>query len=416
MNQYGSSYNLNEMTYKNTRNHATNLKNIKYIAGPVSIHIIYNKKYDKKIFMFGDHHSPAEKFKCDEKFNPLIDKSTSTNTIYLPDYMEYYFSKHIDYPIDVFTELDFDRSETWPGLLESIRRKFESKNYPNVAFHKSDIRSYTGKDQISIFNKFMNYIELASKNNLNKNRSKYKKQLIDTLSKFRIVVENYNDKKILKNYHSIFIPYFGHEDDIKVIDETIDFIQKYVKNGELFTDLLTELKYKIMMCDDSSDVDEKWIDIIEKYIGNKNGIYLDIDRRFWKLISRSDKIKNNMDPIIYKNYEPNLLSAYLKFDSIDCIKEIMTRKKITLITALLLYGLIIMYGSALMDVYLIGSVLKGSGKDVFIIAGDRHIKTYLNFFKSINSEIIYESVNVPSVKLTMKYPSKRCVTAIKQLS
>ena len=134
------------------RNIPVDLTNTKYIAGPMSLTIMFNKDLNKKIYLFGDVHVYTSFFDCgvdDEK-----------NTIYLSDYLNKYLSEEKNKTIDLFIELPYqlNKNKIIPsmkyGILENIKHivdpcfkllsdKSECKKiYPNVRFHAMDIRYY----------------------------------------------------------------------------------------------------------------------------------------------------------------------------------------------------------------------------------------------------------------------------------
>src|SRR5688500_13527622 len=95
----GGSFDLDELTYE-PHNENINFENVKYIAGPVSLVIIENEKYKKKLYLFGDKHVFTNKFDCQGNATPV-------NTIYLPDYLRYYFDKTKNIPLALFIEIHY---------------------------------------------------------------------------------------------------------------------------------------------------------------------------------------------------------------------------------------------------------------------------------------------------------------------
>jgi len=122
--QQGGIFNLDEQNYQNIsptilRSKKYKNHNPKYIAGPISLTIINNVKFNKKIYMFGDVHKYTSSFDC----GPNDD----TETIYLPEYLNNFFSTLTNKYVDLFIELPYQAEKTKPipemepGILNTIR-------------------------------------------------------------------------------------------------------------------------------------------------------------------------------------------------------------------------------------------------------------------------------------------------------
>lgn len=214
------------------------------------------------------------------------------------------------------------------------------------------------------------------------------------------------------------------------ISDVIDLLHEYETNDNSTTNtknnFLTKLNYiydGIDTYDDISTINQDIIDIIIKYIGDENGIYKDIDERFWKLVKTSHKLKRNVGDIVINNFDPNIYKQYHEYDfDYDFIGQIITTHELTPQNATYMNDFIdIIYGAALMDVYILGRMFKHFipkssddiqneyANNIIIITGNIHTRNYLSFLKKINSTVIYESMDVDDYDTFEEHPYKRCV-------
>src|SRR5437763_1762246 len=87
----GGFFSFNEKSYKNDHTKTSTFinKNIKYIAGPISLYVVYDLQENKKIYLFGDVHIATNKgFDCGS--------NDELTTIYLPEYLKYIFENNKD--------------------------------------------------------------------------------------------------------------------------------------------------------------------------------------------------------------------------------------------------------------------------------------------------------------------------------
>lgn len=489
--QNGGKYEFDERNYVPTTeinfDKKNNLNKINQIAGPISFQIIKlkNKEYDKIIYLFGDVHVSDTSFNCND----------NEKTMYLPEYLKYYFNINKDKPFDIFVELkilstnkiEFEYSEltgdklddrtTYGGVLTNIQKQFidcfsdltnKSKCkelYPNVRFHAIDIRSYITQDFIAYDLLLPEYIDAVSKINLvttnsiligNKMNTIINDKYKYYMSKIKIIImEHFNTliSKEIKIYKSNITNKKIPEEKIDVfmninriisrsgIDESIIYtiIEKYKNfvdisifyifqenhnsNYELVNKLLNyaqinnkdELYTEINNFEKNSNIKIRisniMKDTIKKYIGDENGIYKDIDKKFIELIYDIPYLKSRIDPIVFNNFEPEIYKLYSEKEkeyliNKNFIQEYLKTKYITIENVSIINDLIKfmlnIYSPKLMDIYALGRIFKKfsaqdniiskTTKNIFMIAGKTHTDTYINFFKKIGGELIYNEV------------------------
>ena len=431
-NQKGGEYNLDEKTYVDDLNPPIDESELKYIAGPVSYILIRNEEYDKTIRLFGDRHVFTSQFEC----GPAgIDDSTNQNTIYLPDYLKMYFNKYDKIPIDLFIEIHYMQDKIVPemqyGLIENIRKKFLpcfktltdkvecNKIYPNIRFHIIDIRYYESEnDTISNINVLNGYITQI---NYLLNDEDYLKNIIKRLDE--TIQQLFDEFTDTDSFNDLLVEYYdGDKNPVQIIDSILEFMLNNNEGTKYYKKILN-IKSLFLKYHGRVIIDDYIFGIIKLYIGDENGIYADIDGRFWNLVRSSIKLNKNVGQIVFDNYEPDIYSGYWNITETDFIKEIMITKEISSLNVIKFQSfLLTVYGFALMDVYLLGRIfkkfVKNSGPDItplvidnaanniFIIAGNNHIKKYKNFFKKINSTILQQFELDTDTSLN---PSKRCI-------
>jgi hypothetical protein len=228
-------------------------------------------------------------------------------------------------------------------------------------------------------------------------------------------------------------------------DNIVDLTTELISNIENFkdtyvgkTDPQNELENKIIMFNDfinqtksmikySNEIMPEFILFIEKYIGNKNGLYNDINDRFWRLITTSNKLMKNLRDtsydIIKQNYNLNLFEGGMAFMGAkdlfdDDIKNMIITKRYDE-KPIPLKSFMFNYGKSIMDVYMLGRILKKFEKsndngyspyaeNIIIVAGNAHIEKYKIFFLNIGSVILHEE-SIGDLDYTLNNPSKRCI-------
>lgn len=438
-NYYGGSNTITNTNITNTntiyvdekqyvaRNY-DNLDGIELLTGPIFHTIIHNTKYNKKIHLFGDKHVYTNRFSCNGK-------DTSANSIYFPDYLEYYFTKGINKDInkgnnngkiiDLFIELSYsyDKKISFlqSGIIDNVFLRFKScfeslmdkslcKNkYPNIRFHAMDIRDYISDDfskeqEISLFNYFSQRI-----NNMLGDVKKIHSGVsakIDTLIQDFL---SYDEFMLSDKLNEIAEEYYSSDDySLNTIRDLSLLITNNANNNydQLKKQMNTIMNDIIEENDAYVEMDEFTILMIERYIGDENGIYTDMDNRFWYLCSLSTKLNNNMNEVVGNNFEPNINVHYINYrlsDDDEIFKDMFKSNKITLRSLSIISRIIWGYDLALMDVYMLGRIFKQfkhksqddifseSADNIIIIAGNKHIKSYIDFFTKIGSEVIYQS-------------------------
>ena len=414
----GGLFDINEKTFvANNKDIILDTARLKYIVGPISLTIIFNSKYNKKIYLFGDKHVAAsDNIDCASDI-------TNDNAIYLPDYLKYYFDKTKNIPIDLFIELPYQQDKFVPsmqkGMINNTRIQFEpcfkfltdkyecNKLYPNIRYHSMDIRKYLPHDNkltnnekfITDITLILNYIE--SINRLQTDEDSYD-DLIDKAQATTTGVFNdiANDPYITNEYNELLATYY-EGDPIVLINNVWNFI----KNNTSFnnTSLLNELDFLshlLSMYLNDVVIPPSIMDIIRKYFGDENGIYSDIDKKFWNGIKSSPKLSKNLNTIVEENFDTNIYLKYKTFPN-DFMKEIMSSGIISPLNGAYLHSFIaFMYFNTVMDVYLLGRMFKNftridskdisaeTAENIYVIAGDYHIVRYINFLKKLNSSVI----------------------------
>lgn len=441
--QYGGTFDLNENTYTGLNTVDIKPNEIEYIAGPVSLTVINNTKYNKKIYLFGDIHTYADKFTCDGN-------ATNENTIYLPDYLKYYFDKNKNIPTDLFMESHYMANKIIPSLqntvLENIQKKFSPcfkllsdktecrEQYPHIRFHTMDIRYYMPKisDNINIFTHLLEYISytqkiLCDETVYNDNISDIKNYISDINS---IIPKNdtYNTQVIKQ-----LLEMLDEKPSFKSVNKIINFALSTLialnttycdKKADLINMLVRTQSELCIYNAKITHIPPHFLNTIRDYIGDEYiGIYDNIDDKFWNLVESSLKIKKNLSKIVRDNFEPKIYTKTNKYMN-EAIKNIMKSGNMSCNDALSFSSFLgTVYGSALMDVYLLGRIFKtfspkliidiptpSSADNIIIIAGNAHIDTYIDFFTKIDGSIfLYKSPPLSSVSDILKNPSIRCV-------
>jgi hypothetical protein len=419
-NQYGGTFEIDETKYVNKQ--YTNIQDIKYLAGPISQIVISIPNYNKKIYLFGDLHTHTDNlgFECDSK-------STNSNSIYFPDYLEYYLNKTTKI-IDVFTELAYQSDKFVPsvrdGLINNIRKQFEQcfsslrnktacqQKYPNVRFHAMDIRHFRNSESYQSneaplieFNNVLKTIEIWNHlYNIHKPLHKiYMLQLVNIIQE----IGEHCDDNNLKKYSEIASNFYN---DHSKYTETIVNIYKMLPtifvgehNIAIKNDIEDRLKNLLncLLWTGKQDLTEMIVNIIRKYIGDENGFYANANTNFWVLVNTSPKLQRNLNKVVSDNFNPNLdQSMYKEFD--NNFKEMLKSKKIDSEMTAYLYTLLSNIGTSLMDVYMLGRIFKQfkqklpndisaeTADNIIIVAGHMHIKNYSNFFTKIGGNVVYE--------------------------
>lgn len=454
-NHFGGSFNVDEQHYIN--HHYDNLNGIDLLAGPISHTIIVNTKYNKKIHLFGDRHIYTNKFSCNNK-------ATQTNSIYFPDYLEYYFGKEKEKILDLFIELPYQYDKTVPlmraGMINNVYLRFKNcfeiltdkstckTKYSNIRFHAMDIRKYMSdmfikESDISLFNYFCHIIDKL----LQDTNKKY----VDDVNRLDDMIQQlYQHEEFTHNekFHEIAEAFYNKHDNLETVlsklllliidnvgdseknSDKEDTNKNRDKNTDKNSDIYTESYMKLYMFKQSIMIteheqhpiimDDFMKEMVKRFIGDENGVYNDMDDRFWYMIMRSPKIKSNVGEIVGNNFEPNITLRYKKdqkSDDNDIVKEMIKTNKITYDSLYLISRILWSYDVALMDVYMLGRIFKQfkqktpddifseSADNIIIIAGNNHIKSYIDFFTKIDSKIIYQS---PPFKESLS-PDNRCV-------
>ena len=158
------------------------------------------------------------------------------------------------------------------------------------------------------------------------------------------------------------------------------------------------------------------------YIGNENGIYTDMDGQFWDLVEFSPKLQNNLSEVVKNNFEPNINLNYNSStrkisNANNIIKEMVKSNKLRYASIYVIDHILQYYKLALMDIYMLGRIFKKfeqksstdifseSANNIIIIAGQKHIESYINFFNKIGSNILYQFSPIVE-RIT---PENRCV-------
>jgi hypothetical protein len=143
---------------KNIPDSSIDVNKVEYIEGPISLYELYDEKYNKHMYLFGDYHPPLEE--CDEK----------RNAVRIADFLKNLFlsnpNKHFDFFLEEsYLPKKYGRRSRFPlssSYIGKVARKFiecfeidkSECKYKNVRFHYADIRS---SDEIECFITINNY-------------------------------------------------------------------------------------------------------------------------------------------------------------------------------------------------------------------------------------------------------------------
>jgi hypothetical protein len=381
---------LDEATYKPLPE-IVDMTNKKMIGGPVSMHVLKSKKYNKNIIMFGDYHS-IEKLGCDD-------------SVYLPEYIRWLLKTN-DKFFDIFAETRYEYETKkmlssnkygMSGVINNFIKMFKSclidltdrkkcqETFPNARFHNTDPRSVlVTPENANILN--LGYAINHMNNLISSNINNF---IIDVNSgKF--------DKNNFKSFYQNIYPYLSFYNDKNV---------KYlIELGTINNDrssiymMLYEFRDKILNNSIPNNKIKKNYDKIPNEL--RNNIEVAIDTLIYEEISHYNLlslknltiIKNDID-----NYE-ELIELKNTIDMFD-------------------HYILKLY-TMLMDLYLFSRIFRKFEKtksgnlesnpdanNIIILAGDFHIEVYKRAFLYLDFESLF-SVNITD-KLTDK--SKKCI-------
>ena len=389
---------ITEFPSSELRKQIFHINNYNYIAGPILVCFIINKEYNKRILLFGDHHTFNDKFNCG------IDDETKT--IYVTTLCNTLFKKNSEKIFDVFTEASFYKDPSKivyhkyidSGFMNSFFYTFDicyvereqktecNKEVKNVRFHHMDIRSYSkyaaiNKDDLTILSK--NQIKFEYIYNANE-------QIDDIYSMLKNIVATMNDdiKQIYKklsrefkekvNIPSIDTIVSPHQDidfnDIKKYDEIIKKYDEIIKelkkdkkdNKDIMHDIeglqlkLKNYKYIVILRNKKEIyLDNEFKNFMIKYICDpERGIYSSeqLIKNAFMLCDSVPRIRRNMGinkDLIEKNYKP-----YYNFDELQKYNKLIAFLINYLIVIdfkiiVLLYYILALFGAMIMDIYLL---------------------------------------------------------------
>lgn len=331
-----------------------------------------------------------------------------------------------------------------------------SEQIKNVRFHHMNIRNYSkydynnDDDDLKILSD--NFIKfglindaITNFNDINGEIKKISNTITDYFKEIydKTDIDNhvlFNDIKLAmgKDYISkddynhtwISFPEYNYDLDNRY-NKVLNAFKKYDK-GEIkylinqLEDLIVKLRnFKTAELFKSGNpiyLGDSFLEFIRKYIANERiGIYSNdiILKNAFELCNSIPRIKRNIGnnkELIEKNYKTNY-NFDINYQSNNMIKMIIKDRKInnvkvnnvSIIT--ILFYILAMFGAIIMDIYLLSRTLKKFdinkkglkqeyANDIIIIAGNDHIKNYINFYKKIGGD---ESI------LFIDENKKRCV-------
>ena len=382
---------------------------LKYIAGPVKMTILCGP-FNKIVYLIGDIHIHTNKgFIC----GPNDEKQS----LYFPEYMLRLIKKNSSNQFDIFVELPYHHTKRSrimkEGMIQNINELFNfcftnlydkekcQTFFPNARFHAMDIRWYAGElsegsDYIKVFTSFRNIIDKFIDNEEVLLRfeilellvyniqqiDEYKTQINITeqdfiTSSLELIGETLSFENTIKIYTWIY-------DIIKGIDD--DTVLKFKDNYIELSKLLTK------------KLEPEYINFIKEFMGDENGLYDDIDQRFWKLIERSDKLNRNFSSLTPKDreyvklYYSTLIREFkeeYKKDIDPIINNISTKEEINFSDINKLSDLLHEFAVMIMDIYILGRLFKEYVQNSIIIAGRNHTDKYEDILKNIGYKVIF---------------------------
>lgn len=448
--QKGGDYIFDEDNYFNTlsktlRNDIVNIKNYDYIAGPIRVCFIENKRYNKRVLLFGDKHISQNIFKCGE--------NDEMRTIYMTKFCNSLIAKNKNVIFDIFEEYEFIKNPeefssyfSRRGMIPNFIHTFDvchfkrrdkincKREIPNVRFHLMDIRDYAKSmtineitSELEIFSlSIIKMIKMIGFKDYDKDRDREIATEIRIINS--IVPTLYTDMKTEQKQKI--------DDDLKYMNDnskTIDVndLKRY-ENMFVHLPVIKSVKFSYGNLKDLINardfyngqpiaLDEKFKKIIVKYIGNESGIYSPkiIKNNLWMFIENEERIRRNIgqNMDLLKNNFPfsEHLMDLTDQDKLTFIR-VMSNSKIHNSYELTIFAsIILIFASAIMDVYIIGRIFKKFiqkksddiaqeyANDIIIIAGDVHIQTYINFFQNIASDV---HINEKSESRCVKNPKE----------
>jgi len=274
----------------------------------------------------------------------------------------------------------------------------EKKEYNNNSLYFPDylfrLIQKNKKEQFDVF------IELAYAQD--KKKSSYEEGMLENINRlFEICLEdlNYKDpcRKKFPNlrFHAMDIRKYSDNfigDNISLVTSFRNWMDDNKKN---------QVNIKL---------NREHVIFISKFIGNKDGTYDNIDKKFWELIGFSDKLKKNFMDMPDKKVKEVIMNYYS-----DKIKKLINPKLNVEIKLMMLtngkeemnfekdnydalFYFFIEYGVYIMDIYILGRLFKKFNdpdknkqftKNSVIIAGNSHIKNYEEVLKKIGFNVVF---------------------------
>lgn len=338
-----------------------------------------------------------------------------------------------------------------------------NKEVPNVRFHFMDIRHYyTGiyqpeiekeNEDIVIMSKSLDILNSLDVLNNDLDITKKANIMLTTMNTIiKEIVENSSDLKEKININELPQKFPTIESESKLLEfKTFEIFKKHkeisleiIKNRKKMIKQYIEIyniikksgnqNYKLINTNMLIRLSNYLIPIhldneikyfIKKYIADENGIYSDekILKNAFELCKSIPRIERNIGnnkELIEKYYKiHNYFDITKKYDN-GVIKNFLNDPDSIISDKETIFGirwLILDFSSIIMDIYLLARTLKKFdpkkreettvikqeyANDIIIIAGDAHIKTYVEFYKNISSDILF---NDESNERCVKNPS-----------
>lgn len=357
MNLQGGAF--NEKNYPYNSRIDVNLPEIKYLNGIFSFQTIKSKILKLNVITLGDiHYYTKNGFASDP-----------TKSAYCPDYLENLFKKYPDLNFDVLIELPYNITgkinNMQYGVIENIRRKFSNcfndiinkqtcqNEFPNVRFHAIDIRHWGVDDK-----------DATSDN-------KYKNDLQYFIFNFQKYETSINE--ILYSISNIEYDLYS------------------LKN--IFNELLTNSKFFTKMIGKKPEI---FTDNMMKYLQNNYKLRRYQDLPLMEIVNSYSKMRFNMAQKIndinnvYSNFLKRNLELYNNPGSVasyqNDISNFINKNDLFLTD---IKTIIFDYYMFARFIKILNYKSKGKSKNIFLIAGNIHCESFLNFIESYN--LIFEA-------------------------
>lgn len=131
------------------------MRSTSVIFGPISLSEHYSKKYDKRIYIFGERHNMVENFACKERSMNITCFLDYTLTL-SPKFIDFFIEK--GYMGKLEDDIDYDVACGIPGtyLMNDIARQFlpniqrgrRNEEIPNARIHWADFRMHPQSEDV----------------------------------------------------------------------------------------------------------------------------------------------------------------------------------------------------------------------------------------------------------------------------